>query len=339
MAPNLGAPKEERRMWMKVAVSTSLIVGLTASVAHAQESGKPQPATNPQAGAKPQESKAQESKAHESKAQETFVEEGIPSCPPVQPAATPPPVMPTPVSYPEPAPRPMPAPVPYSDEGVKSYLDLAPRNAFEIGFQGGYFQPFGDLMKDTRISNITDAGGEVGLDLGWRIGPMGAIAVTGRYHESVVDDSFAANAQEDIRGGAVGFQGTVYFAPYLAANPYLTMGAAYRTLWLVPQTTDTNSSIYHGVELARVQFGVDFRVARDFSIGPNAGAAVNMFFAEDAPADVAFNPSGDTIIDDPRPSAMIFAGLAGRFEVGGTRESESTYYGKAPARTYTASAF
>ncbi len=318
-------------MSMKVAVTTSLLVGLVASVAHAQESAKPQPATNPQAGAQPQQAS---------------VEEGIPSCPPLQPGAAPvaaapaPVVVAVPVSYPEPAPRPMRAPpVAYADEGVDSYLDLAPRNAFEIGFQGGYFQPFGDLMKDTRITNITDAGGEVGLDLGWRIGPMAAIAATGRYHESVVDDSFAAAGQMDIRGGAVGFQGTVYFAPYMAANPYLTMGAAYRTLWLVPQTTDTDSSIYHGVELARVQLGLDFRVARDFSIGPNAGAAVNMFFAEDAPADVAFNPSGDTVIDDPRPSAMIFAGMAGRFDVGGERESESRYYGKAPARTYTASSF
>jgi hypothetical protein len=326
MAPKLGARRRNARMSMKVAVTTSMLVGLVASVAHAQESAKPQPVTNPQAGAKPQES---------------FTEEGIPACPPLQPAAAPAPVVaPMPVSYSEPAPRPMRAPpVAYADEGVDSYLDLAPRNAFEVGFQGGYFQPFGDLMKDTRISNITDAGGEVGLDLGWRIGPMGAIAVTGRYHESVVDDSFAASGQMDVRGGAVGFQGTVHFAPYVAADPYLTMGAAYRTMWLVPQITETDSSIYHGVELARVQLGVDFRVARDFSIGPNAGAAVNMFFAEDAPADVAFNPSGDTIIDDPRPSAMIFAGMAGRFEVGGERESESRYYGKSDTPRFTASRF
>ncbi|NUO51545.1 MAG: hypothetical protein HOV80_22035 [Polyangiaceae bacterium] len=311
-------------MSMKVAVTTTLIVGLSASVAHAQES-------DPTKEESPSQSKAAEATGP-SKAAE------VPECPPVQQvsAPLPPPIMP--VSAPMPAPV-GPAPVEFRDEEITSYLQLAPKNAFEIGVQGGYFQPFGDLMKDVRISNITDAGGEVALDLGWRIGPMGAIAITGRYHESFVDDQFANSEDMDIRGGAVGFQGTVYFAPYMAANPYLTMGAGYRTLWLVPQN-GVDSTIYHGVELARAQVGLDFRVARDFSLGPNAGAALNMFVAEDGPTGNRVNPSGDQVIDDPRPSAMIFAGMAGRFDVGGTRVSEGVYYGKYPAkREYTASNF
>ncbi len=315
-------------MSMKVAVTTSLIVGLTASVAHAQES-----ATTKEQCPTPDQFKAAGATAP------TNVNMDVPECPPVQQvsAPLPPPIMP--VSAPEPAPSFGPEPVAYRDEEITSHLQLAPKNAFEIGFQGGYFQPFGDLMKDVRISNVTDAGGEVALDLGWRIGPMGAVAVTGRYHESVVDDQFADNDDMDIRGGAVGFQGTVYFAPYMAANPYLTMGAGYRTLWLVPQN-GVDSTIYHGVELARAQLGLDFRVARDFSIGPNAGAAVNMFVAEDGPTGNRVNPSGDQVIDDPRPSAMIFAGMAGRFDVGGSRVSEGVYYGRYPSsREYTASRF
>jgi hypothetical protein len=314
-------------MSMKVVLTTSLVVGLTVSVAHAQESAPmkeecPTPDQFKAAGA----------------TGPTNVDIDVPECPPVQQvsAPLPPPILP--VSAPEPAPRFGPEPVAYRDEEITSYLQLAPKNAFEIGFQGGYFQPFGDLMKDTRISNITDAGGEVGLDLGWRIGPMGAIGVVGRFHESVVDDQFADSEDMAIRGGAVGFQGTVHFAPYMAADPYLTMGAGYRTLWLVPQSGESN--IFHGVELARVQLGLDLRVARDFSIGPNAGAAVNMFVAEAGPSNNRFNPSGDNVIDDPRPSAMIFAGMAGRFEVGGSRVSEGVYYGRYPrTREYTASRF
>jgi hypothetical protein len=291
---------------MKVAVSTSLVVILCAGVAQADP---PAQAEAPKADVP------------------------MPECPSPAPtgATVMPPPPPTtvivqPVSYetrrnvlgPEPQPF-------VADEVVDSYLDLAPRNAFELGFQGGYVQPFGDLVSGTDISDVVDAGGEVALDLGWRINPMAMFGVTGRFHESKVDDQFGETL--DIRGGAVGLQGTIHFAPYMAADPYLTLGAGYRTMWLVPEN-GAEETIYHGVEIARAQFGVDFRVARDMSIGPNAGAALNMFLSEDLPNAVG---GSDDLIEDPRPNAFVFAGLAGRFNIGGTRVSEGVYYGRYPS--------
>src|SRR5512139_1438324 len=152
-------------MPMKVAISTSLVVILCAGVAQA--------------------------------------EVPTPECPPPAPAAaavSPAPVVPppppvTPVSYETSRTVLGPEPVPYgaADEPIESYLDLAPRNAFELGFQGGYAQPFGDVMSGFDISDLVDPGGEVALDLGWRISPVYMVGVSGRFHESVVDDNFGEN--------------------------------------------------------------------------------------------------------------------------------------------------
>ncbi|NUO51544.1 MAG: hypothetical protein HOV80_22030 [Polyangiaceae bacterium] len=308
---------------MKVAVTTSLLVGLTASVAYAQEGSTtkeecPTPEQFKAAGGTPPSN----------------VDAGMPECPPVQQVSAPLPQPIMPVSAPEPQRRP--APVAYADEGVESYLDLAPKNAFELGVQGGYSQPFGDLLKDVKISDITDAGGEVALDLGWRATPLFMLGGTLRYNELTVDDQFAPGSEMDIRGTSASIQGTFHLAPYSPADPYITVGTGSRSMWIVPENGD--STVFTGWEIVRAQVGVDFRVARDFSMGPNAGAALNMFFWENE-GGTFFKRTGDALIDDPRPNAFVFAGLAGRFQIGGTRVSKDTYYGSAPPQTMTASNF
>lgn len=205
-----------------------------------------------------------------------------------------------------------------ADEPIDSYTDLAPRNAFELGVQGGYMQPFGELEQGDDISDTVDAGGEVGLELNWRISPRYAFGGTLRYHESVVDDSLGENF--DVRGGSANIQGTFHLAPYSVADPYITIGAGYRLLSLVPEGP-VDATVRHGVEFARAQLGLDFRVSRDLALGPNAGVSGNVFVWEDA-------PTGQRTIDDPRPSAFVFAGLNGRFDIGGTRVSRGVYYGE-----------
>jgi hypothetical protein len=318
-------------MSMKVVVTTSLIVGLTASIAHAQESTTtkeecPTPEQLKAAGGSPPAN----------------VNVDAPECPPAQQpqqqqqvsAPLPPAAMP--VSYPEPAPQPArAAPMAYADEAVDSYLDLGPKNAFELGIQGGYSQPFGDLVEGVRISDITDAGGEVALDLGWRATPLFMLGGTLRYNELTVDDQFADSDQMDIRGTSASIQGTFHLAPFAVADPYITLGTGHRSMWVSP--TNGDSTVFHGWEIVRAQVGLDFRVARDFSMGPNAGAAMNMFFWQNEAGTVP-RRSEEALIEDPRPNAYVFAGLAGRFEIGGTRVTENgTIIGNAPPARASAS--
>lgn len=304
-------------MSLKIVAPASLIVMLSATVALAQE------------GAKPNEGK----KTKDAEACPPDVPE-MPACPPETPTAAPRPPAPVvmPVSFPEPAPRPVgPEPVPFDAEApATSFLDLSSKNAFELGFQGGYVQPFGGLEQNLSMSDVADPGGAASLDFGWRINPSVMIGITGQFFESVVNDNLGSDMA--VRGGAAGPQVTAYLAPYSPVNPYLTLGAGWRSMWIINEGDPAvDDVVYHGVDLARAQFGLDFRVARDFSFGPNAGAALNMMFFKNGDPDNV----GDDQIEDPRPSAFVFAGLAGRFEIGGTHVSKDVYYGNAPQAEQT----
>lgn len=305
-------------MSMKVVVTTSLIVGLTASVAHAQESAKPK-----EECPTPEQFKA--AGATGPTAEDIYEEADCPPEAEVQ-AAKPTPAF-VRASYPEPAPQPRPTPATYADEGVSSYLELAPKNAVEIGIQGGYSQPFGDLLEDVRISDLADAGGEIAIELGWRATPRFMLGGTFRYNEQTVDDNFAPSSEMDIRGFTAAVQGTFHIMPYSVADPYVTVGTGTRSMFLSPDDGST-ATVFQGWEIIRAQLGLDFRVARDFSMGPNAGAALNMFFWQ--------NEVEDGTIDNPRPNVFVFAGVAGRFQIGGSRVTErGTSIAAAPLTTWT----
>ncbi len=190
---------------------------------------------------------------------------------------------------------------------------LAPERAFEIGVQGGYTQPFGELTNDRNFNDLAEAGGSVGVELGWRFSPYVSLSGLGTFHEQVVADSFGG---ADIRGGAMTLQGTFHFRPYDRVDPYFSYGAGYRLLWINPNG-ENNDAFTHGFQLGRLAFGIDFRVSNDVALGPVVGADVNLFLWEKLEAE-----SGNNRFDDPRPSTFLFAGLSGRFDVGGDRVVE-----------------
>lgn len=186
----------------------------------------------------------------------------------------------------------------------------APRRAFEIGVQGGYTQPFGEIKDGQGFTDLVDAGGFVGLMLGYRFTPHWSIEGTGAFHESTADSR--QGDRLDIRGVTTGVQGTFHARPYERVDPYVSLGAGYRMLFLVPDN-DANLLI-HGFELAKALVGVDFRVSEDVALGPVVGADLNLFVWENGSPDV-----NDDDIDNPRPSTFLFAGVAGKFDIGGDR--------------------
>jgi len=186
----------------------------------------------------------------------------------------------------------------------------APKRAFEIGVDGGYTQPFGNVGAGGSIHDLVTAGGAVGLALGYRFDPHWSIAATGQYHQSAAGHAFD-DTDADIRGVAMGAQGTYHFRPYRMVDPYLTFGSGYRMLFTAPKNGPND--MIHGVELAKTLIGLDFRVSPSVAIGPLAGADLNLFLWD--------NPQGATgnVRLEARPSTFLFAGLGGRFDVGGDR--------------------
>ena len=187
----------------------------------------------------------------------------------------------------------------------------APTNAFEIGVATGYTQGVGPVGGNLKhVEDLSSAGGAVELDAMYRINPHWAVGGYGSFQSYSTGDQ--VNANTDLLGATAGIQGTFHVRPDRSIDPWITLGTGWRGLWLSPQS-GKNTSL-QGLELARLQIGVDYRVDENVSISPVIGGSVNMFLSEDSPMS-----TGYTEIDDKKANFIGFAGLAGRFDVGGRR--------------------
>lgn len=189
----------------------------------------------------------------------------------------------------------------------------APIDAVEIDVSTGYTQGFGGMSGGPRgaVSDVARGGIGVGLGLGYRATPELAVGVTGQYQELTPAETQARGTR--VRGAALGFEGKVHFLPYERVDPWLSLGAGYRLLWIAPEGPG-NNVLQHGFELARAQLGLDVRVSRDIALGPVIGGDVNLFTARNPEG-----PAGDTMVPEKTVSTFLFAGVQGRFNVGGSR--------------------
>jgi hypothetical protein len=189
----------------------------------------------------------------------------------------------------------------------------APKEAFEIDVNTGYTQGFGAIsgQRGGAVSDVARGGIGVGLGLGYRATPELAVGVTGQYQE--LAPAAAQSTGTRVRGAALGVEGKVHFRPYERVDPWLSVGTGYRMLWIAPQGPG-NNLLQHGFELARGQVGLDVRVSPDIALGPVVGGDVNLFTTRNPEG-----PEGNAMIPDKRVSTFLFAGVQGRFDLGGRR--------------------
>jgi hypothetical protein len=67
--------------------------------------------------------------------------------------------------------------------------------------------------------------------------------------------------------------------------------------------------------LAKLEIGADLRTDQDIAIGPTIGVDLSEYVWRNPAGDV-----GDQEIADKRVVPFVYAGLQGRFDLGGTRE-------------------
>jgi outer membrane protein OmpA-like peptidoglycan-associated protein len=194
---------------------------------------------------------------------------------------------------------------------------LAPKEAHEIGVEAGYTQPFGSIDSEQSVSHIAHAGGAVGLSYSYRFVPRFSLGVTGQFHESSPDDALGADAA--VRGVAFGIFGTYHFSPFRRFDPYASLGTGYRMLFIAPPGTNNNHMI-HGLELGRFTAGLDMRITPDVALGPMAGADVNLFLWDRQQA-----VGGNVDLTGVRPNTFVFAGVGGRFDLGGKLVSNQAH--------------
>jgi hypothetical protein len=176
----------------------------------------------------------------------------------------------------------------------------APSDAIEIGIATGYARGAGPLGGTPRLDDISNAGGALGLDAMYRIDPTFAFGV---YFALA---RYGTNEGADVIGATAGLQAAAHFRPDRSVDPWVSVATGWRSLALPAEGS------LQGFELARLELGVDYRVSEDVAIAPVVGGGLNLFVIQESPGDFME-------IADKKINFVGFAGIAGRFDVGGNR--------------------
>lgn len=174
----------------------------------------------------------------------------------------------------------------------------APSNTFELKMGTGYTQGFGKIAPGRGIPNAAGAGIGASLDADYRIDPSLSIGVATQYQQ------FTPQNGKGSFGVAFDIGATYHFSPEKRGDFWGRFGAGYRMLWDVHPAGDLGiTDVYHGITLATLKLGYDFRATSDIAIAPVVGADLQSFLFKDADAFVS-----------PQWGTFVYAGVQGRFD-------------------------
>lgn len=201
-----------------------------------------------------------------------------------------------------------------AQERIERKVD-APMRSFEFGVGLGYTQGAGNIRQGERVSSLAGVGGESQVDLGFRIDPRWMVGGYGSFGYYNTPNN--AGPEVTVRGVTTGVQGQYHFLPYNTVDPWVSLGAGYRGLFSSGQ--DGPVTARHGIQLARVRAGLDYRLNPAVALGPVVGVDANYFTGQRAPGqDTTMRIEPDVRTVTP----FFFAGLAGRFDVVNERMRE-----------------
>ncbi len=116
-----------------------------------------------------------------------------------------------------------------------------------------------------------------------------------------------------MTASATGVQGQFHVQPLAALDPWVGLGFGWRGLWI---DHGMGTHAMQGLDLVRLQVGVDYRVSPRFSIAPVLGVTATEFLKEKRPGATSY-----ANVSDRKVSTFVFAGLSGRMDIlgGSTR--------------------
>jgi hypothetical protein len=186
--------------------------------------------------------------------------------------------------------------------------EVAPtRTSLEIAVGGGYTQGVGGAGSAGQLEDITGAGGTAEVQLGLRVTPTFSIGAYGTLARFQPGDAMTTGGR--AHAATAGLQAIWHARESRSLDPWISVGAGWRGLWLSPK--DAASSSAYGAELVRVQLGVDYRISPSVAITPVIGASASVFVVEGGPM------TDLSSIDDKELNLYGFTGLLGRFDIGG----------------------
>lgn len=206
----------------------------------------------------------------------------------------------------------------YESERMPRGTVKAPSNAFEIQVGTGYAQGFGPRISggtNLPSSSVTRPGMGASLGLAYRATPHSSVGLMGSY--SMQD---AAKGPQ-LRGATTSIDATYHANPYQRLDPFLSLGTGYRMMWDRPGTKGP-MTFTHGFQLARAAVGVDVRLNKDIAIAPTIGGDVDMYLWRSTEG------QRSQTIKNPKVNAYLFAGVSGRFDLGGSRQGPPIVVGR-----------
>jgi len=181
------------------------------------------------------------------------------------------------------------------------------KNAVELTIGTGYTQGFGNVATNQpKLSDVAKAGGIVQGGVRYRIIPQLTLGVYGSW------GMFGRGDQADPTGheytSTAGVQADWHFLPGGSEfDPWVSLGSGWRGYWM---TADRGTTAMHGMEIAKLQVGLDYRIDQHVAISPVIGADLSTFFSQSTPDTQAFRN-----LSSPDVNTFVFAGLQGRFDI------------------------
>jgi outer membrane protein OmpA-like peptidoglycan-associated protein len=197
--------------------------------------------------------------------------------------------------------------------------EKAPSDALELKATSGYTQGFGGVAPGRGVDRVAGAGIGVGGDVDYRIDREWSVGAEGQYQEFVAADNTSA------RGTNANIGATYHFNPVFRGDPWARLGTGYRWLWENgPGGAQGVNTMRHGFEPLAAKVGYDVRVSPDVALAPVVGADLNVFAWE------VNSSSTWSTMSTPQVATFVYAGLQGRFDIGGTRSDGRVVAQRAP---------
>ena len=201
-----------------------------------------------------------------------------------------------------------------AEEETQPSTITAPAGALELTTGIGYSRGFGNIAKDhaAGVGDLGRSGLATGIGIGYRINPRYMVGIYGQM-ERFTQGNGAPDGSR-VLSAAAGVQGQYHFMPFNRFVPWVGLGAGWRGYWVSNDALATHS--LHGLDVLRATFGLDYKIADSWILTPMMGATMTMFLSEQRS-----NETGFGSIESPRLNTFVFAGMGGRFDIGGTRVS------------------
>ena len=155
-------------------------------------------------------------------------------------------------------------------------------NALEIAVGLGSAEGFGKTESGGPSLDTMGLGADVSV--GWRINPRWMV---GAYSSSALYS--APGGASSTLGTSAGVQAQYHFGP---GGPWVGVGAGWHGYWI---SHDGVRSSYQGVDLARLQLGLEVPITPSFSLEPMLGVTLTTFATQKAPAGAASDASSGSL--------------------------------------------